>query len=84
MKKTIIFAFSVLLALAGCKNTEHKTTETMNRDQIFQEVAGRKNFGPDHALVTTPQPCVMIATWDENKNPCRDYLYEAFCRRPPV
>ena len=33
------------------------------------EVAGRKNFGAAHALITTPQPCVMIATWDENKNP---------------
>lgn len=35
----------------------------------IQEVAGRKNFGPNHALVTTPQPCVMIATWDADKNP---------------
>ncbi|MBQ9310033.1 MAG: flavin reductase [Bacteroidales bacterium] len=35
----------------------------------LQEVTGRKNFGASHALVTTPQPCVMIATWDENKNP---------------
>ena len=35
----------------------------------FKEVAGRKNFGPDHALVTTPQPCVMIATWDKDHTP---------------
>lgn len=35
----------------------------------FQEVPSRTNFGPDHALVTTPQPCVMIATWDENHTP---------------
>ncbi len=35
----------------------------------FNNVPGRKNFGPDHALVTTPQPCVMIATWDKNHNP---------------
>ena len=41
----------------------------MNNKNPLQEVAGRKNFGPNHALVTTPQPCVMIATWDENKNP---------------
>ncbi|MBR5043626.1 MAG: flavin reductase [Bacteroidales bacterium] len=41
----------------------------MNNDKPLQEVAGRTNFGPNHALVTTPQPCVMIATWDENKNP---------------
>ena len=29
----------------------------------------RKNFDPAHALVTTPQPCVMIATWDKDHNP---------------
>ena len=69
MKKSIIFAFSALLVMAGCKNTDNKTTETMNNDQPLKEVAERKNFGPNHALVTTPQPCVMIATWDENKNP---------------
>ncbi|MBQ5944571.1 MAG: flavin reductase [Bacteroidales bacterium] len=38
-------------------------------NQTIQEVAGRKNFGPNHALVTTPQPCVMIATWDKDRNP---------------
>ena len=69
MKKSIIFAISVLLVMAGCKSTDNKSTETMNINQPLQEVAGRKNFGPNHALVTTPQPCVMIATWDENKNP---------------
>ena len=35
----------------------------------FKEVAGRMNFGPDHALMTTPQPCVMIATWDKDHTP---------------
>ena len=69
MKKSIIFAISALLVIAGCKNTDKKTTETMNNNQPLQEVAGRTNFGPNHALVTTPQPCVMIATWDENKQP---------------
>ena len=69
MKKSTIFAISVLLVMAGCKNTDNKSTETMNRNQPLQEVTGRTNFGPNHALVTTPQPCVMIATWDENKNP---------------
>ena len=69
MKKSIIFAISALLFIAGCKNTDHKSLETMNNDTSLQEVAGRVNFGPNHALVTTPQPCVMIATWDENKNP---------------
>lgn len=41
----------------------------MSRSNPVKEVAGRKNFGPDHALVTTPQPCVMIATWDKDHNP---------------
>ena len=68
MKKSIIFALSALLVMAGCKNTD-KSIQNMNNDKPLQEVAGRTNFGPNHALVTTPQPCVMIATWDENKNP---------------
>ena len=41
----------------------------MDTQKPFLEVAGRKNFGPAHALMTTPQPCVMIATWDENHTP---------------
>ncbi len=41
----------------------------MSTTESFKEVAGRKNFGPDHALVTTPQPCVMIATWDKDHTP---------------
>ena len=35
----------------------------------FKEVAGRKNFGAAQALMTTPQPCVMIATWDKDHTP---------------
>ena len=68
--KRILTLIAVLSLLASCgtdKKTNH--TETMNTNEALQEVAGRKNFGPNHALVTTPQPCVMIATWDENKNP---------------
>ena len=41
----------------------------MNTKAPFLEVAGRKNFGPSHALMTTPQPCVMIATWDKDHTP---------------
>jgi flavin reductase (DIM6/NTAB) family NADH-FMN oxidoreductase RutF len=41
----------------------------MNTNAPFLEVAGRKNFGPAHALMTTPQPCVMIATWDKDHTP---------------
>ena len=35
----------------------------------YKDVQGRKNFGPKQALMTTPQPCVMIATWDKDHNP---------------
>jgi len=41
----------------------------MNTNELLKEVTGRKNFGPDHALVTTPQPCVMVATWDKDHTP---------------
>ncbi len=41
----------------------------MKENTPVQEVAGRKNFGPNHSLMTTPQPCVMIATWDADKTP---------------
>jgi flavin reductase (DIM6/NTAB) family NADH-FMN oxidoreductase RutF len=41
----------------------------MDTNKAFNEVAGRKNFGPSHALMTTPQPCVMIATWDKDHTP---------------
>ena len=68
--KKILTLFAILAVAAACANNESKiqNTEDMN-DTPLLEVAGRVNFGPNHALVTTPQPCVMIATWDENKNP---------------
>lgn len=34
-----------------------------------ETVLGRTNFGSKNPLVTTPQPCVMIATWDKDHNP---------------
>lgn len=70
MKHIRLFApVLALVCLTGCSNSnKNNQTDTMNNTTL-QEVAGRKNFGPNHALVTTPQPCVMIATWDENKNP---------------
>ena len=57
-----------MLALAGCRNTHNQNNIDMN-DEPLKEVAGRTNFGPGHALVTTPQPCVMIATWDKDRTP---------------
>ena len=41
----------------------------MNKNELLREVAGRKNFGAEHALMTTPQPCVMVATWDRDRVP---------------
>ncbi|MDO5395568.1 MAG: flavin reductase [Bacteroidales bacterium] len=44
----------------------------MNTDntiqQTIKDVPGRKNFGMQHPVVT-PQPCIIIATYDENRNP---------------
>ena len=68
MKQITLLLLAALCLLAGCK-TNPQTTQTMNTNEALQEVAGRKNFGANHALVTTPQPCVMIATWDGNKTP---------------
>ena len=68
MKRMITLAALALATLVSCRQNSN-TNETMNTSKPLQEVAGRKNFGPSHALMTTPQPCVMIATWDDNKNP---------------
>ena len=68
MKKfVIILGLIGLLLPFGCKNQNN--TDMSNSQEPLKEVTGRKNFGPDHALVTTPQPCVMIATWDKDHNP---------------
>ena len=55
--------------LAACKTTNNQKNSEMNKQETLQEVAGRKNFGASHALMTTPQPCVMIATWDKDHTP---------------
>ena len=55
--------------LAACKTTNNQNNNEMNKQETLQEVAGRKNFGASHALMTTPQPCVMIATWDKDHTP---------------
>lgn len=75
MKKILLAAAAVLVMAAGCKNTNNSNNANnqistiMDSNETLKEVAGRKNFGPNHALVTTPQPCVMIATWDADHNP---------------
>ena len=71
--KQVILSFALLLTLASCtggKSNQSNENVNMNTtEEKAKEVAGRKNFGADRALVTTPQPCVMIATWDKDHNP---------------
>ena len=72
--KSFIIAAALMMTLAACNHQENnqvsnQNSQNMNNNQQLQEVAGRKNFGSQHALVTTPQPCVMIATWDKDHNP---------------
>lgn len=74
--KKVVATLLCGLALAACTNnqqTENVQNNTnineQNKQQKLEEVSGRVNFGAQHALVTTPQPCVMIATWDKDHNP---------------
>jgi len=71
--KQVILSFALLLTLASCtggKSNQSNENVNMNTtEEKAKGVAGRKNFGADRALVTTPQPCVMIATWDKDHNP---------------
>jgi len=69
MKKILYIAIAAAIAFTGCRNENNQNTQDMKSNEALKEVAGRKNFGPNHALVTTPQPCVMIATWDKDHNP---------------
>ena len=69
MKTPIILILTAALALAGCKSTNNQNTQDMNANEPLKEVPGRMNFGSEHALITTPQPCVMIATWDKDHTP---------------
>lgn len=73
MKKSNLWVTAVLLMLAACTSNKSQNNqnvnENMDKKEKPQAVEGRKNFGSDHTLVTTPQPCVMIATWDKDHNP---------------
>ena len=75
MKKLTLFVAALILAMTACnqQDTQQENTNLntpqMKTETTINDVAGRKNFGSNHALVTTPQPCVMIATWDKDHNP---------------
>lgn len=70
ISKTTLTAVCMLLAFTACNNGSKNNKEEMNVNQkeTPNEVAGRKNFGAKHAVMT-PQPCIMIATYDENQVP---------------
>ena len=60
------------LLIAACGNKEQKKEANVNENPVQEKievkaVEGRKNFS-DKAVIT-PLPAIMIATWDENKNP---------------
>ena len=60
------------LLIAACGNKEQKSEANVNENPTpekidFKPVEGRKNF--TDKVVITPLPAIMIATWDENKNP---------------
>lgn len=68
MKKIIVMA-AVLLGLAACNgNNQSNNNVNMNQKEKAKEVPGRRNFGDRHPVMT-PQPCIMIATYDENQVP---------------
>ena len=67
--KHILLTLAAVALLAACAPKTQNQKNTNSMSNTISEVAGRKNFGAAHALMTTPQPCVMIATWDENKTP---------------
>lgn len=69
---TSAFVLTGALFLASCGNKEQKSEANVNENPTeekveVKQVEGRKNFS-DKAVIT-PLPAIMIATWDENKNP---------------
>lgn len=65
----IITLAALLLVLAACN--EKNSSNDKNANDItskVKEVVGRKNFGTKFPVMT-PQPCIMIATYDKNQVP---------------
>ena len=54
---------AAMLVMAACTSGNERDNPNLNVNTDTtdkpQAVQGRKNFGSEHALVTTPQPCVM-------------------------
>lgn len=69
MKTTTCIAI-MMAALTACDKSGsfNNKNKNMNQKEKVNDVAGRKNFGARHPIMT-PQPCIMIATYDENQVP---------------
>ena len=70
--KSSALVLTGVLLMAACGNKEQKSNEELNvnpeKEKVeIKEVEGRKNFS--NKAVITPLPAIMIATWDEKKNP---------------
>ena len=73
--RTSALALTGALLIAACGNKEQTGVSRQSGDGLAQgeekvevkAVEGRKNFS-DKAVIT-PLPAIMIATWDEKKNP---------------
>ncbi|MBQ7420778.1 MAG: flavin reductase family protein [Prevotella sp.] len=69
LKASALLLASVLVCGACSKNEEPKNVNAEKNGKIeVKDVAGRKNFGGDSAVIT-PLPAIMIATYDADENP---------------
>ena len=71
MKKVFLMACLLVWAASslGSNQVSQDDEEMIRKKWVPAAVEGRINFGVKNPLVTTPQPCVMIATWDKDHNP---------------
>ena len=71
MKKVFLMACLLVWAASslGSNQVSQDDEEMIRKKWVPAAVEGRMNFGVKNPLVTTPQPCVMIATWDKDHNP---------------
>ncbi len=72
LMKFSAFMLTGALLIVACGNKEQKSEANVNENPVKEKVEvkaveGRKNFN-DKAVIT-PLPAIMIATWDEKKNP---------------
>ena len=84
MKSSALVLTGALL-IAACGNKEQKSETNVNENPTQEKievkaVEGRKNFS-DKAVIT-PLPAIMIATWDENKNP--DVMMASFATKGDI